>query len=399
MDWVRKHFRQIIYISFLFPIILVAIVSISHVTEWYSIGNPISWAIYLSVAVEVAALSSLAAIVGKLGKRVYFPFILVTFIQFIGNVFFTYQWIDVDSELFLDWVEMTSPIMTLGGVESTDLTGHQRILAFLGGGLLPLISLTFLGLLVRFEEQTPQEEMVSENPEINAKDLIGEISKVRLDEDELNKIDEKLKNIKPKTKEETIKKWKDVGFIDNSPPSETPKPTPSETPKPTPSETPEPTPDATPEPTPSETPEPTPDATPEPTPSETPEPTPSETPKPTPNATPEPTPSETPKPTPSETPKPTPSETPKPTPNATPEPTPSETPKPTPWVEIAGQDVGVLPDVKKKILKGPEVGLDPSFLSTTSEKEPNKEPKVRKVSTSPVKTYTRNVNNSRRKHT
>ncbi len=210
MDWIRKHFKQIIYIAFLFPILFVAYVSISHVTKWYAIGNPISWAIYLSVAVEIAALASLAAIVGKMGKSVYFPFILVTIIQFIGNVFYSYQYIDINGQVFKDWVDLVSPLVVFMGIEPTDLIGHKRLAAFLLGGMLPVISLSFLGLLVKFEEKdwgTKDKEpenkgMPNTEPQenqIESQDLMAEISRARLSEDELKKLDEMLKKRTPRS--------------------------------------------------------------------------------------------------------------------------------------------------------------------------------------------------------
>ena len=54
MNWFQKNFKTIIYIAFLVPILTVAFVSISHVTKWYGLSNPLSWAIYLSVGVEIA---------------------------------------------------------------------------------------------------------------------------------------------------------------------------------------------------------------------------------------------------------------------------------------------------------------------------------------------------------
>ena len=88
MNWFQKNFKTIIYTAFLIPILAVAVVSISHVTKWYGLSNPVSWAIYLSVGIEIAALSALAAISAKMGKKVYFPFGIVTLIQFIGNIMF-----------------------------------------------------------------------------------------------------------------------------------------------------------------------------------------------------------------------------------------------------------------------------------------------------------------------
>lgn len=152
MNWIQENFKKIIYVSFLIPIILVALVSISHVTKWYGISNPLSWAIYLSVGIEIAALSALAAISAKMGRKVYFPFGIVTLIQFIGNIFFAYQFIDINSEVFKNWVDLVSPIVSFLGVEPDDPIGHKRFLAFFSGGMLPMISLSFLHMLVKFEE-------------------------------------------------------------------------------------------------------------------------------------------------------------------------------------------------------------------------------------------------------
>lgn len=153
MNWIQKNFKTIIYTAFLVPIITVAVVSISHVTKWYGISNPVSWAIYLSIGIEIAALSALAAISAQMGKKVYFPFGIVTLIQFIGNIYFAYQYIDINGISFKNWVDMVSPLVSFLGVEPGDLIGHKRFLALFAGGMLPLISLSFLHMLVKFEEE------------------------------------------------------------------------------------------------------------------------------------------------------------------------------------------------------------------------------------------------------
>jgi hypothetical protein len=187
----------------------VAVVSISHVTQWYGISNPFTWAIYLSVGIEIAALSALAAISANMGKKIYFPFGIVTLIQFIGNVFFAYSFIDVTASSFKSWVELVSPLLEMTGVEPTDFIGHKRFLAFLSGGMLPLISLSFLHMLVKFSEEERQVEVIvddkkekEEPTKVDASDLIGEISRVRLSEEDLTLLEERLLHRKPK--EESI---------------------------------------------------------------------------------------------------------------------------------------------------------------------------------------------------
>lgn len=176
MNWFQKNFKNIIYVSFLIPILLVAFVSISHVTSWYGITNPVSWAIYLSVGIEIAALSALAAISANMGRVVYIPFGIVTFIQFLGNIFFAYQFIDINSETFKDWVEMVDPIVSYIGVEEGDPVSHKRFLALFAGGMLPLISLSFLHMLVKFEEK--DKKNISKEQIVDNEIDIDEVSKV-----------------------------------------------------------------------------------------------------------------------------------------------------------------------------------------------------------------------------
>ena len=115
-NWVRENLKGIIATSFTIPILLVAFVSISHVTTFYGLTNPFSWAIYLSVAIEIAALGALAGISANMGRFVYVPFLIVTFIQFVGNVFFAYSFINSDGDLFKQWVELAGPLLeTFGG--------------------------------------------------------------------------------------------------------------------------------------------------------------------------------------------------------------------------------------------------------------------------------------------
>ena len=150
-NWINQNKRSIIRAAFLVPILAVASISISHVVSWYDLANPMSWAIYLSIAVEIAAMSSIAASSVKIkGFSVWFVFIIVTLIQFIGNIYFSYSEINITSKEFKDWSELTAPIFEGMGVAADDLIGQRRLLALLEGGLLPLISLTCLHFFIQY---------------------------------------------------------------------------------------------------------------------------------------------------------------------------------------------------------------------------------------------------------
>jgi len=163
-SWFNKNQNLIIKLAFLIPIISVAAISISHVVSWYDLANPISWAIYLSIAVEIAAMSAIAAASVKVkGFSVWFVFLIVTFIQFIGNIYFSYTEIDETSRFFKQWVELTEPVMDSLGVDITNVISQKRVLALLEGGLLPLISLTCLHFFIQYDGKPKGiEELVEE---------------------------------------------------------------------------------------------------------------------------------------------------------------------------------------------------------------------------------------------
>ena len=201
-NWLEKNYKTLIIAAFLVPIITVAIVSISHVTKWYGISNPVSWSIYLSIGIEIAALSALAAISANMGKKVYFPFAIVTLVQFIGNIYFAYSYIDINAQSFKDWVGLVSPLVEFMGVDPTDFVGHKRFLAFFAGGMLPIISLSFLHMLVKFTEEDRMNQMekgidikIQEN--VPSADVEDENNRLKLSQRDLEILEKHLMNPNP----------------------------------------------------------------------------------------------------------------------------------------------------------------------------------------------------------
>ena len=195
-NWIQKNLKSIIATAFVIPILLVAFVSISHVTSFYGITNPFAWAIYLSVAIEIAALSALAGVSVNMGKFIYFPFILVTFIQFVGNLFFSYSYIQETSESFKQWMEMAGPLFENMGVDPTDMSTHKLMLALFSGGLLPVISLTFAHMLVVFSNKEAETEIATELTE----EQIDELSR------KAGIIEREINTVKPVITPENIEK-------------------------------------------------------------------------------------------------------------------------------------------------------------------------------------------------
>jgi len=191
-SWIKSN---PIRAMFLFPIILVGIISISHVVSWYDLANPISWAIYLSIAIEIGAMTALIAATNRIKGGVWFMFGLVTFVQMIGNIFFSYKEIDSNGDLFKSWVELTGPVWESLGSDVNDVVSLKRWLAFLEGGLLPIISLTSLHFFTKYDDGSStivEPEVVEVIKEVEVPvEVIKEIEVIK----EVEKIVEVIKEI------------------------------------------------------------------------------------------------------------------------------------------------------------------------------------------------------------
>lgn len=194
--WIRNNPNRSM---FLVPILLVAAISISHVVTWYDIANPINWAIYLSIAIEVGAMTALVAATNKIKGGVWFMFGLITLIQMIGNIFFSYKEIDSNGDLFKSWVELTGPIWEMIGSDPLDIPSMKRWLAFLEGGLLPIISLTSLHFFVKYESVNPSKKEGEDNVDVG---IIEEIKKEESNnvQDVANRVWEKVNELRDEGK-------------------------------------------------------------------------------------------------------------------------------------------------------------------------------------------------------
>lgn len=150
--------------SFLIPIFLVVVMSISHVVSWYNLGNPITWAIYLSIAIEIFALASISAASIKASKTtIWILFGIVTMIQIVGNVFYGFNTINIENESFKSWVDLIGPFFI-----NWDQLDHRRFLAIIQGGTLPILSLTALHFYIQFKDKEGKSNNISTEDIIKA---------------------------------------------------------------------------------------------------------------------------------------------------------------------------------------------------------------------------------------
>lgn len=121
----------------------------------------------------------------------------------LGNIFFSFTYIDETSQTFQDWIAMVGGLFENMGIETTDLNSHKTVLAFLTGGLLPVISLTFAHMLVKFTEKNKEVEVETIPVREEIKIVFDETKKTEEpkkwepSEEQLSQLEEILKNNYP----------------------------------------------------------------------------------------------------------------------------------------------------------------------------------------------------------
>jgi len=138
----------------------------------------------------------------------------------IGNIFFSFKEIDSNGDLFKSWVELTGPMWEMIGSDPTDLVSMKRWLAFLEGGLLPVISLTSLHFFVKYDESKKIQTESNDTVEVVKEKTIDPIIDDRNDEELVD--DDRVKKYVDLQKEvwERVKKLKEEGKLPELPTEE-----------------------------------------------------------------------------------------------------------------------------------------------------------------------------------
>lgn len=126
----------------------VSIISTFHVIDFFKLSNPTWLAVSLAIAFEIGAAASLASLIvlDKMNKTlVWILFLLLTFMQMMGNTFFAYTHL----QDYHSWAE-------LFGISEEDPIFQKRILSIISGAILPLVALGFIKSLVDYIK--PQKE-------------------------------------------------------------------------------------------------------------------------------------------------------------------------------------------------------------------------------------------------
>jgi len=184
----KTHNSKIVWmiiISFLLVPLVVSVVSTIHVINFFELSNHYPLALTLALAFEIGALSALAGLVamGKINKNVvWFIFVLLTIFQMMGNVYYAYDIITnrmkTNPELIKNWAE-------LFGLADDEIITVKRIIAIFSGAVLPIVSLSFLDLLIDYIRKTFG---IEENKQLEVKEEKIEAAETAVEEEKKTEV-------------------------------------------------------------------------------------------------------------------------------------------------------------------------------------------------------------------
>ena len=140
--------KYFIISTFVTLYLLVSVISTIHVISFFELSNPQWLAISLAIAFEIGAAASLASLItlDKMNKGIVWGlFIILTFMQAMGNTYYAY----INLENFQGWIE-------LFGLSEEDLIYQKRILSIVSGAILPVVALGFIKALVDYIKPSPE---------------------------------------------------------------------------------------------------------------------------------------------------------------------------------------------------------------------------------------------------
>lgn len=138
----NKLVHWFIIVTFVLLYVIVSLISMIHVIDFFKLSNSHGLSIALAIAFEIGAAASLASIIviDKMKRGIVWSlFILLTLIQMMGNTFYAFMHLSN----YNGWIQ-------LFGIQDFDPIMQKRILAIISGAILPLIALGFIKALVDY---------------------------------------------------------------------------------------------------------------------------------------------------------------------------------------------------------------------------------------------------------
>lgn len=222
----NSNLRNIVIASFISVPLISSIISMVHLVDLFSLGNPGWMAKTVAFAIELGAIASFMAlsIMGKLNKFfVWAVFIVLFIMQLIGNIYYSYNFVSQQILINANWVSSFKEMYEFF-FDKTTMLDIKMYLSILIASVIPIISIFLLKSLTEYlgtdiPKEIEKEETLIEETASETEDLIKEEDndEEKEDFDVVNKIED---NIESPTEEFLVNDTKETDVI--TPPSETP---------------------------------------------------------------------------------------------------------------------------------------------------------------------------------
>lgn len=178
----NSKISKFVVTSFVTLFLIVSFISTIHSITFFLIANEKWMSIFLAIAFEVGQLSALAAILvpNRLDMRIVWGlFIILTLFQIMNNVYYSFVYMQ---ETYKQWCEM------FGLSNWTDLN-QKRIVAFVQGGFLPILSIGFSKSLVDYLKEHKEDNKEIDTPLVqnDVIELVEDIKETNIEIDVHNK--------------------------------------------------------------------------------------------------------------------------------------------------------------------------------------------------------------------
>jgi len=197
-------------VTFAILYVATAFVSFYHAITFFHIANAIWLSIILSFVAEIGQASVLFSILLTDNRNKFLPWvimIILTSLQVIGNVVSSFDWIVTHNDAGLENFKRS----ILFAVQTDDPEMFRIIVAWISGALLPVIALSMTALVaqnidLRAKKRKELESKTSPINDVNNLDdtepipasvIVGEVSKIRPTEEELEKMEKFLSKKSP----------------------------------------------------------------------------------------------------------------------------------------------------------------------------------------------------------
>jgi hypothetical protein len=158
-------YKRIVIGAFLTVPFFSSLISTVHAVNLFGLGNKVWMAICLAIVFELGQLGSLMtlAVLDKINKGIVWSiFVVLAFMQIVGNVYYTFDFISQKLKLNGEWLDTALELINKFAYKPVDPITGKFILSLVIGVPIPLISIAFLKSLTDYLKPKDSIEVLTE---------------------------------------------------------------------------------------------------------------------------------------------------------------------------------------------------------------------------------------------